>query len=55
MRKDRAREYACAVIVVLAAVGAEHVVIGTIFVIVLEKVTGLGGPLDELAAFKLIQ
>src|SRR5690242_4029806 len=55
MRKNRAREYARAVIVGLGAVGAEHVVIGTIFVIVLEKVAGLGSPLHELAAFKLVQ
>src|SRR5262249_26709238 len=55
MREDRAREYARAVIVVLAAVRAEHVVVCAVFVIVLEKIAGLGGPLDKLTAFKLVQ
>jgi hypothetical protein len=55
MREDRAREYARAVIVVLAAVGAEHVVVCAIFVIVPEKIAGLGSPFDKLTPFEVVQ
>ena len=55
VREDRARKYARAVIVVLAAIEGEHVVVCAMFVIVLEKIAGLGGPLDKLTAFKLVQ
>jgi hypothetical protein len=55
MREDRARKYARAVIVVLAAIEGEHVVVCAMFVIVLEKIAGFGGPLDKLTAFKLVQ
>jgi hypothetical protein len=55
MREDRAREYARAVIVVFAAIEGEHIVVCAMFVIVLEKIVGLGGPLDKLTALKLVQ
>src|SRR2546421_9977672 len=55
MREDRARKYARAVIVVLAAIEGEHIVVCAMFVIVLEKIVGLGGPLDKLTALKLVQ
>src|SRR6516164_2823041 len=44
-----------AVIVVLAAITAEHIVVCAILVVVLEKVLGLRRPLDELALFEFIQ
>ena len=55
MREDRARKDAGAVIVVLAAIGAEHVVVGAILVVVLEKIVGLGHPLHKLPLFEFIQ
>ena len=39
----------------LAAIGAEHVVVGAILVVVLEKIVGLGHPLHKLPLFEFIQ
>ena len=55
MREDRAWKHARAVIVVLAAIGAEHVVVGAILVVVLEKIVGLGHPLHELPLLEFVQ
>src|SRR5262245_16830234 len=54
-REGRAWKNACAVIVSLAAIATEHIVVGAILVVVLEKVFGLRRPLDELALFEFIQ
>ena len=55
MRERRPRKDAGAVIVELAAIGPEHVVIGAILVVVLEKIVGLGHPLHELPLFEFVQ
>src|SRR5262245_40369149 len=54
-RERRAWKNARAVIVSLAAIATEHVVVGAILVVVLEKVGGLRRPLDELPLFEFIQ
>ena len=41
MREDRTRKYARAVIIALAAIGAKHVVVCAVLVIVLQKVIKL--------------
>jgi len=41
MREDRTRKYARAVIIALAAIGAKHVAVCTVLVIVLQKVIKL--------------
>ena len=55
MREDRARKDARAVIVVLAAIGTKHIVVGTLLVIMLQKIFGLRRPLYKLPLFKGVQ
>src|SRR5215467_4368971 len=55
MREGGAGKNARAVIVSLAAIATEHVVVGAILVVVLEKVGGLRRPFDELPLFEFIQ
>src|SRR5262245_36599276 len=55
MREDRPRKDAGTVIVVFAAVGAEHVVVGAVLVVVLEEVLGLGCPFDELPPLEFVE
>ena len=55
MRENRAGKHARAVVVVLAAKWTEHVVVGAILVVVLEKIVGLRRPFDELPLFEFIQ
>src|SRR5262245_64889116 len=55
MREDRPRKHARTVIVVFAAEGAEHVVVGAILVVVLEEVLGLGCPFDQLPPLEFVE
>src|SRR5262249_26964562 len=50
MREDRARKNACAVIITLATIGAKHVVVCAVLVIVLQEVVELGRPVEPVAA-----
>src|SRR6267154_1378409 len=54
-RKRDAGKNACAVVRLLVAIRAEHVIICTLLVVVLEKVAGLRSPLDQLALLELVQ
>src|ERR1700682_2586091 len=54
-RKCDAGENARAVVRLLVAIRAEHVIICTLLVVVLEKVARLRCPLDQLALLELIQ
>jgi len=51
----RAREDAGAVVVMLAAIGAEHVVICAMLVVMLEQIVRLRHPLDQLAPLELVE
>src|SRR5262249_15315366 len=51
----RAREDAGAVVVMLAAIGAEHVVICAMLVVMLEQIVRLRQPLDQLAPLELVE
>ena len=55
MRERRARKNAGAIIVVLGAIRAEHVVIGAMLVIMLEEIVRFRYPFDELAPLELVQ
>jgi hypothetical protein len=55
MREDGPRKNARAVIVVLAAIKAKHVVVCTMLVIVLQKVVLPGSPVDKLPPLELVQ
>jgi hypothetical protein len=55
MREDRVRKNARAVIIALAAIGAKHVVVCTVLVIVLQKVIKLGRPVDKLPLLEFVQ
>ena len=55
MREDRTRKYARAVIIALAAIGAKHVAVCTVLVIVLQKVIKLGRPVDKLPLLEFVQ
>jgi hypothetical protein len=55
MREWQARKDARAVIVSLAAVWPKNVIVGTMFVIMLEKVFCLRLPFDQLAPFELVE
>ena len=54
-REWQARKDTRAVIVSLGAVWPENVIVGTMLVIVLEKVFYLGLPFDQLAPFELVE
>src|SRR5215472_18626167 len=54
-RKCRSGEHTRAVVRLLVAIRAEHVIICTFLVVVLEKVVRLRRPLDQLALLELIQ
>ena len=53
--EGRAREHARAVVHVDVAVGAEYIVISSVFVVVLEKVLLTRRPLDELAPLEFVE
>ena len=55
MREWQARKDACAVIVSLAAVRPKNVIVGTMLVIMLEKIFFLRLPFDQLAPFELVE
>ena len=55
MREWQARKDTRAVIVSLAAVWPKNVIVGTMLVIVFEKIFFLRLPFDQLAPFELIQ
>lgn len=55
MREDRARKNACAVIITLATIGAKHVLVCAVLVIVLQEVVELGRPVEQLPPFKLVK
>ena len=55
MREWQARKDTRAVIVSLAAVWSKNVIVGTMLVVVLEKVFYLRLPFDQLAPFELVE